>query len=392
MKYSLGGYGARMSKPAEGIHDDIWVKALVLSDGNKKYALITMDILAIPPNVKPAVIEVLEDEDWKMENLMILPSHSHTSLDMSALNDKNTLNNPYIGIYQPKLLQFVVEKIVSALKSADQELQPVMVDTKRKRLDDLNRNRRNDEATDRDLTVTRIDRKNGSPLVILISWTAHPTIMSDKDMLVSSGWPGYLQRELEAWIGRDVVCMYYNGAQGDQSVRSDAGGSHYEKAEKYGRIIARNAYHLYNNIDPAAKSVFSYNSCLTDLPQPRMHPMFNETGGDEYGMDEETSAYILSAMCPRQSLINALRIGDWLVVGAPGELTAVIGEELKKELYAEGIKIPTIGGIANEWLSYITSPEQYKAGGYETSVNFYGPELGPVVSKAMIEASLPLID
>ncbi len=51
--YTLGGYGARMSKPAEGIHDDIWAKALVLNEGGKKYAIITLDILGLPPNVKP---------------------------------------------------------------------------------------------------------------------------------------------------------------------------------------------------------------------------------------------------------------------------------------------------------------------------------------------------
>ena len=33
-QYTLGGYGARMSKPAEAIHDHIKAKALVLDDGN----------------------------------------------------------------------------------------------------------------------------------------------------------------------------------------------------------------------------------------------------------------------------------------------------------------------------------------------------------------------
>ena len=30
MKAALGGYGARMSKPAVGVHDAVWAKALVL--------------------------------------------------------------------------------------------------------------------------------------------------------------------------------------------------------------------------------------------------------------------------------------------------------------------------------------------------------------------------
>ncbi|MCK5701776.1 MAG: hypothetical protein KAI29_11505, partial [Cyclobacteriaceae bacterium] len=53
MKYTLGGYGARMSKPAEAVHDNVKAKALVLNDGTKKYVIVTMDVLGFPPNVRP---------------------------------------------------------------------------------------------------------------------------------------------------------------------------------------------------------------------------------------------------------------------------------------------------------------------------------------------------
>ena len=39
MKFALGGYGSRMSKPAEAVHDRIWAKALVLKEGDKKYEI-----------------------------------------------------------------------------------------------------------------------------------------------------------------------------------------------------------------------------------------------------------------------------------------------------------------------------------------------------------------
>src|SRR4051794_24596384 len=39
----LGGYGERMNRPAEGIHDRIYAKALVLASGDKKFALVTVD-------------------------------------------------------------------------------------------------------------------------------------------------------------------------------------------------------------------------------------------------------------------------------------------------------------------------------------------------------------
>ena len=38
LKAPLGGYGERMNRPAEGLHDRIFAKALVISDGQQKFA------------------------------------------------------------------------------------------------------------------------------------------------------------------------------------------------------------------------------------------------------------------------------------------------------------------------------------------------------------------
>ncbi len=392
MKFSLGGYGARMSKPAEGIHDRIWSKALVLNDGEKKFALVTMDILGLPPNVKPAVIEKLAESGWLLENVLLLSSHSHASLDMSALNDKNMLNIPQIGIYQPELLEFVVNKLVQVIKLADSELKPVSVGTEKATVEGLNRNRRGEKVSDKDLTVTRIDLKSGKPLVALMNWTAHPTIMDDDDMWLSGGWPGYLQRELEAWIGDGIIAMYYNGAQGDQSPVRPKGGSHYEQAERYGRLMAKKVYQVYEKINPKTESIFKYNYQEIALPKRVAHPLFKATGGAEYNITDEAMQMILGVMCPDKSMSSALRLGDLMIVGAPGELACHLGLKVKQKMSASGIKCPTIGGFANEWISYILSSEQYEKGGYEASVSFYGPELGKTIVEEMIEVATPLAE
>jgi neutral ceramidase len=392
LNFALGGYGARMSEPAQGIHDRIWVKALILSDGDKKFAIVTLDILALPPNIKPQVLKKLAESGWADANILLLPSHSHTSLDMTALNDKNTLNNPYLGIYQPSLKEFVVNSIIKVIKLADTNLKPIQVGTDRSTVMGMNRNRRNEEATDQDLTVTRIDLLNGQPLALLINWTAHPTIMDENDMLVSGGWPGYLQRELEEWIGNDVLCMFYNGAEGDQSPIRPNGASHYEQAEIYGRKMAKQVYELYQEIKPEIMIPFSYNTTLVNLPQPQAHPMFHTTGGSEYGIDEAGMKIILSVMCPAQTALEAVKIGDLLIVAAPGELTSTLGLKVKNKLSQLGVKYPVIGGLADEWISYIVSTEQYNKGGYETSVSFYGPDLGNTIVQAMLEAAMPLAE
>ena len=392
MGYTLGGYGARMSKPAEGIHDDIWAKALVLNDGDKKYAIITLDILGLPPNVKPQVVEKLNQKEWTEENIMLLPSHSHTSLEMFALNDKNIFNLAPIGIFQPQLLEFVVQSLADLIKSADQNLKPVKIGSQSKQIEGLNRNRRGEPFIDKTLTVTRIDHINGKPMTLLVNWTGHPTIMDEHDMFVSGGWPGYLQRELEGWIGQGVVAMFYNGPQGDQSVIAEGAGSHFEKAEKYGRTIAINVLNIYNNINPAENIQFSYNYKIIQLPDKKAHPNFMETGGKEYGLDEEKINILLDQVFPVQTSIGACRLGDLLIVGAPGELSAELGLNVKEKLNTRGVLYPAIGGLANQWISYILSEKEYHKGGYESSVSFYGKDLGNVIVRGMMETATPLTE
>lgn len=380
IKFALGGYGERMSKAAKGIHDTIWAKALVLKKDNKKFAIITIDVLGLPPNIKAQLLAKISENGWTNENLMLLPSHSHSSFDMPALNDKNKLNSPQIGIYQPELLDFFIETLSNLMKSADKNYQPVVIGTKNITIENFNRNRRGDPDIDKNLTVTRIDYKNGKPMAVLTNWTAHPTFMGGKDMYVSGGWPGYLQRDLEQKIGDGVTVMYYNGAEGDQSPIGKGGDSGYEKAEIYGKAMADQTFKLYQDIKPKARIKLEYNYTIIDLPDRKMHPSFMETGGKEYDLSPESLDAVLNVMAPAKSSVGSVRIGDLMIVGIPGELAAGLGLQIKSNLKAKGIKCPTIGGLANEWISYILSADQYNNGaGYESSVSFYGENLGNVI-------------
>src|SRR5262249_3566476 len=157
LKSSLGGYGERMNRPAEGVHDRVFAKALALSDGTRKFTVVTVDIVAFPPALKPALVERLADSGLTNDQLLLLPSHSHTSIEMNAINPANTFDVPQIGIYNPRVFDFVMERMVQVVGDAGRELVPVTVGTSSIAIDGWNRNRRGGAETDRELTVTRID-------------------------------------------------------------------------------------------------------------------------------------------------------------------------------------------------------------------------------------------
>ena len=396
LKAPLGGYGARMSKPAVGVHDRIFTKCIVISDGAKRFALVTADVLAFPHGFKSALIESLADAGWKSDQIMLLPSHSHTSIDMTSLNPRNILKIPQIGFFHKELYDLTIARLAQAITEADKDLVAVAVKTHTIQLHDWNRNRRQDNTIcDADLTVTRIDKVAGQPLAVLVNWTAHPTLMGSDDMMFSGGWPGHLQRTIEALIGHGVTAMYYNGAQGDQSPvpRKESGGN-WERAECYGRELGIIVYREWQKIKSLPSSDFSYHAEEITLPKCTWHPDFMKTGGSEYGLSEEIMEKVLSLMTPKTTVSSSLRLGNLLIVGIPGEMTAKLGKSVKlQSRQITDIQHIVIGGLANEWISYILSAEEYKNGGYEASVSFYGETLGQVIVEGALKgvSKIPVV-
>ena len=392
MKYTLGGYGERNNQPATAIHDLIFAKALALKQGNRKYVIVTLDLLGLPSNVKTDLIQRISKNGWKAENIMLLPSHSHGSLEMAALNDKNSLNIPQLGIYKKELLDFLLDRLETLILEADRNYRTVRIGTKTKIVEGMNRNRRKDPDVDRDLIVTRVDLTNGTPMAVLVNWTAHPTFLGAKDMQLSAEWPGYLQNALQTNIGKGVTAMYYNGAEGDQStILNEPAADDYRKIEIYGKKIATIAFDLYHEIIPEKVGNFAWKYQIIQLPYHQSHPTFMKTGGEEYGLTESSVKIVMNILCPERVGVGVLRIGDLIIAGVPGEMTAILGKKIKNALALGKVKQVAIGGLANEWISYILEKNQYLNGeGYESSMSFYGPDLGAVLSEGIIRNGLPL--
>ena len=395
MNAPLGGYGARMNRPAEGVHDRIFAKAVVLSDGERRFALVTCDMLGLAPPVKQEIIKRLGD-GWTAEQVLILPSHSHSAIEMNAINPNNTFGIPQIGIHDPELYDFTVNHFVDVIQRAADELQPVVIGTTSRDIPGWNRNRRKDSTlTDNEITITRIDTTDGKPLAALVNFTAHPTMMSEREMMFSGGWPGALQRTMEAAIGEGVTAMYYNGAQGDQTTigRKTGGNSAWERSAQYGLELGLLAAEDWKSIKTHRDVAFDFHLQPIDLPESSWHPDFMSTGGAEYGLSEEILTELLPKMQPRQTTSGSLRLGDLLIIGIPGEMSAELGLNLKaqaKEI--TGAPHPVIGGLANEWISYILTAKAYNTGRYEASVSFYGETLGETITQGAITGLQELND
>lgn len=381
----LGGYGERQNKPATGVHDNLMCKALLLKQGDKKFALVTVDQLGIPRSLRDEVLKRVDGAGIGSDNLMLLASHSHGATEMNAMNRKNTFDNKAIGIFDERLLTFTADRIAEAIVNADKQYQPVRVGTASTKLEGMNRNRRDCPVIDNELTVTRFDTIEGKPLAVFVNWTAHPTFSNANTMVVTADWPGYLQRELEALLPGSI-CLYANGAEGDISTAGAQGPSEFARMEDYGRKIAVKALGLLSGMNTVENPAFDYSMTTLSLPERTVPDALKDAAGPEYGLTPENLPALLDALSPPASYLGVLRIGDLLAVSIPGEMTSALGMQIKDALAKEGAKHPIIAGLGNEWISYMLEPAEYHKGGYEPGVSFYGEQLGPTVVSQAIKA------
>jgi len=85
---------------------------------------------------------------------------------------------------------------------------------------------------------------------------------------------------------------------------------------------------------------------------------------------------------PTEVPLGVYRLGPIVFATLPGEFTTTMGRRIREGLGAqfnlENNHVVLIG-LANEYVSYFTTPEEYKANHYEGGMTLYGQDSGPLV-------------
>jgi len=379
----LGGYGARMGKPAEGVHDTIKAKALLLESGGQRVAIVTLDACTIPRCAVEQSIAKAGIEGIAYENTLMPASHTHGGTEGFSLDVRNVFGNPHVGIFSQETLDFTTDRIAEALKAAAADLRPARAGSMSLLAPGFAANRRGDDFVDDELTLLRIDSEDGKTRAVLAGFTAHGTFMTENEMLISGDWAGHFQRTVEAALG-EGVCLYMNGAEGDIRPGGGVGGSRYEMAEDYGRRVGLAAAKLAATLKAKPVDELTIGVTKVRLPPRVPSPDFMAIAGAEYGVTEDMLGAMLQPIFPGEVRLYGLRLGDWQAVSFPGEAICQLGLKVKAAVRDAGVPHACISGLTSEHMGYILTAEEYAQSGYEATASFYGPGLGDL----MLEAAL----
>ena len=99
---------------------------------------------------------------------------------------------------------------------------------------------------------------------------------------------------------------------------------------------------------------------------------------------------------PNAVPIFLLRIGKRIIITFPGEATVEVGRrararvlKIARELGVRGV---TVMGLTNEFIQYITTPEEYDRQHYEGGSTIYGPAEGAALTDVLVEMARRLRD
>lgn len=207
-------------KPSTGIHDDLFARVLVLADGDKRVALLTIDYLGFDFAYNDVLVaSVSQASGIPAEHIMINCAHNHNApLTIPWHNWDKKKDKPFHEMLPRKLAEIT--------KQACNSLQPARVYYQRKPVQ-VGFNRRMPKDGDVVMApnpqgaivpwvdVLRIEDAHSNRIAVLLSHAAHPVIVHEASTLITADYPGFAVAALRKARGKDGVFMFAQGCGGN---------------------------------------------------------------------------------------------------------------------------------------------------------------------------------
>ncbi len=385
-KIPLGGYAARHGEIAQGVHDQIYARALTLISGQTRAALVSVDLCFLPGQFRDLIEQNLIKlgyRDYTGSHLFLAATHTHSAPDPLAMDPANRFTSPAgWSSYNKQLAEWTAERIAQSIVKADKDSEPARMGTAIIHLKNFNRNRRGGSITDTAMSLLRIESVDHKPIASLVVFAAHPTLYTAKMLKISADWPGVMEDTVEQDIGG--MCLYFNGAEGDAAPIEMKGLTESEQVTAYGKMIGNAAAAELKEMDQAAESQISSWIEPVTLPAVKPNGLFLAAAG-QLGMSIDQARERAHGLMPSRTMITFVHLGKLLLIGMPCEPTGSLGLEVESMVEQKGFSEAAVTALTNDWIAYALTPEQYRAGGYEVGMSLFGDRLGPVLVNAIMK-------
>ncbi len=398
-------------RTASTVHDPLHVRGFALEDSGAAVAVAICDIIGLSREyIDQAKALIAETTGLLPEQVLIACTHTHTG--------------PHTG--DDAYTEWLWRRIADAVSIAWQAREPAevgwasateerLVFNRRYRMADgsvqTNPGINNPDViepagpTDPEVGVMVLRRPCGETLGVLGNYALHYVGIPDDFTSFSADYFGFFSTMVQRLRGEDFVAALSNGASGDINNHNVMGhvtprNDHYQHCERAGAIVAANALWAWNEAEFATELPIAgaFEEVTLD-PRP---PATEEDLAQAQEIEERLAAGKPVRMGERSfarrirrfeaepptacaTVVQALRIGDLAIVGAPGEFFVELGLEIKRRSpFAQTMVIE----LANDSVGYIPTTRAFEEGAYEANSSRFQPGFG----EQIVETAVGLLE
>lgn len=433
----------------QGVHDPLYAKAVVVSDGDDRVALVAVDAIGFRKDLMGAGRDFTAEVRARVQqrtgiapdHVMLSATHAHSTPETIGI--RRLLDHPGAAAW----LEVFADQLASAVAMANRNVKPARLKRSTSQVQGLSWSRRivgkdgklywwgdrppDDEIADWGVNDHEVDVLCFEPLqegeasaepsrtvgsagalparsVVLVNFACHPTTVQVQP-LVSADFPGAATTLVEnAGVGCGL-CLFLQGACGDIRATRTVD---FDDVRRQGQLLAGEIIKQLALLNvpehpavPPAVSAVSETILVPSRPLPPLAPLEEaylkaKRAYEQATTDEErrrAGGELLRAAEPYERVrrgdapvpaeIQVLRLGDVALVGIPGEPFCAMGLDLKHNAAAPRTLCV---GYTNDYLGYIAPPSAWERGGYEVSLGTWSI-VGAEAMEKMLETAKRLV-
>ncbi len=355
-KVWLGGYGFGRERRSTGVLAPIYVRALVVSDGERTVAFAeneTQGAFAVykkgPYGLvdTAAAVEAATAGAIPRQHVIISSDHSHAGPDTTGV----------WGGLPDSYLTFIKDQTVGAITDAFAARQPARLSSGAADATALLHSQFDQPPNDRvdgelRVLVAADPADSTRHHAVLINFSAHSTVMGAENLLISGDWPSVVATNVERALGVDTAVVMIGAVGRTQPNRPDLPGeTDPDKLAAYASDVTARVLEAAAHLVPGTGSRVDAAQLL--LREPYQNQFFDFA--------------LLSSAIARNNqppwldgmsigtLVSAARVGDLFFAAVPGEAYPAIQFDLQERVPASR---HFIFGLANDQLGYLIAPQE----------------------------------
>ncbi|MDF1666026.1 MAG: neutral/alkaline non-lysosomal ceramidase N-terminal domain-containing protein [Planctomycetota bacterium] len=394
----LGGYGGgkrRLKRadfnpfnshtflaPATGVLDPLYAKALVIKQGKEKVCLLTIDAIAVEGDLVSDAVKAARKQGFTLKLDSVLACASHTHSGSGAVAKSLLWQLSAMDLLKARVRRQLVKRLATVMVKAEKAAVSAKLAVGTVDVLGATKNRRHKlhasilrTHIDPQLGVLRVDNAQGKAIATLWNFAIHGTMHGTGNDKFSADVMGLVNTRLEK--EKMGVVLFMNGAEGDMA---PSGGP--AAAKKLAKAVMK----LHGELKCSDQLKLANISKTITLGRPRMtvtEETLAQLEDDPLGFKNVLGRFKNGLTVPLSTRwvehsvrLQGIRIGNSVILTMPGEPIAELGMALRKEVKALGYQTVLLASLANNHIGYILTEKEFKRGGYEAVVSFFGEKAG----------------